>query len=267
MNRSTAITAVFLWLLAGSAFAAEDPALVRLNASPRHQEWVKVTHGKRVVETFVVYPEVSKKAPVVILIHENRGLTNWVRGVADELAEQGYIAVAPDLLSGAGPNGGKTSDFPSTNAARDAIYELPGDQVHADLAAVVDYAKTIPSANGEIAVAGFCWGGSRAFHLATTRADLAAAFVFYGTAPDVKAMSAIHCPVYGFYGGRDERVTSTIAATKAKMLAAGKTYDPVTYDGAGHGFMRTGEDGTGNAADKKARDAAWKRLLALLGKI
>ena len=267
MNRSTAITALLLLLLAGSGLAAADPALARLNASPRHQEWVRVTHGNRVVETFVVYPEVSQKASVVVLIHENRGLTDWVRGVADELAEQGYIAVAPDLLSGAGPNGGKTSDFPSTNAARDAIYQLPADQVSADLAAVVDYAKTIPSASGTIAVAGFCWGGSRAFRLATDRSDLSAAFVFYGTPPDPGAIKRIHCPVYGFYGGRDERVTSTIPTTKAKMLAAGKTYDPVTYDGAGHGFMRTGEDGTGNAADRKARNAAWKRLLALLGKI
>jgi len=266
MRRFVLFAAALVIGLAGT-LRAQDPSIERLDNSPRHHEWVSVKSGDRVVETFVVYPEVSKKAPVVIVIHENRGLTDWVRGVADQLAEHGYIAIAPDLLSGAGPDGGKTSDFPDTNAARDAIYKLPPEQVTADLQAVADYAKTIPAADGTLAVGGFCWGGAQTFRFVTNRHDVAAAFVFYGTPPDEDGIKAITCPVYGFYGGNDARVGATIDDTVAKMKALGKIYEPVTYDGAGHGFMRTGEDGTGKPADKTARDAAWKRWLELLGKM
>ena len=248
--------------------AAQESAIQRLNESPRHHEWVKVTYDNRTVQSFVVYPQVSENVPVVLLIHENRGLTDWVRGLADQVAEAGYIAVAPDLLSEMGPDGGKTSDFPSSNAARDAIYQLSPEQVTADLRAVADYARSISASTGELAVAGFCWGGSQTFRFATNYSDLEAACPFYGTAPEsMDALKRINCPVYGFYGGDDARVTSTVEPTKERMQQAGKTYQPVVYEGAGHGFMRSGEGAPQDDPNRQARDEAWQRWMNILGEI
>jgi carboxymethylenebutenolidase len=248
--------------------APQDPSLDRLENSPRHMEWVAVKHGDRTVHCFAVYPEIKTKAPVVLLIHENRGLVDWVRAVADRLAKHGFIALAPDLLSGMAPGGGKTSDFASTDAAREAISNLPPDQVTADLNAVCDYALKIPAANGKIAVGGFCWGGSQTFRFARNRAGLSAAYVFYGTGPDDKAAIArIDSPVHGFYGGNDARVNATIPRSQELMKAAGKTYEPVTYEGAGHGFLRAGEERNASDANRKAMEAAWKRWLELLKKL
>ncbi|HXE74711.1 MAG TPA: dienelactone hydrolase family protein [Candidatus Xenobia bacterium] len=240
----------------------------RLEESPRHHEWVQVKHGERTVHAYLVYPEVGHKALAVVVIHENRGLTDWVRGMVDALAELGYIAIAPDLLSGMAPGGGKTSDFPSGDAAREAIGKLPPDQVTADLNAVADYVARLPAANGKVAVAGFCWGGAQTFRFATNRKDLAAAFVFYGTGPgDPDAIARIQAPVYGFYGGADARVNATIPTSEELMKAAGKTYEPVIYDGAGHGFMRAGEAPDASPENKKARDDAWARWKSLLAAI
>jgi len=262
-NTALGLLAVLLCSLA--AFA-QDWAKQTLEKSPRHQEWVQIKHDGRTVHAFVVYPEVKQKAPVVIVVHEIFGLTDWARTVADKLAANGYIAIAPDLLSGMGPNGGKSSDFPSVDAAREVNSKLDDKQVTADLNAVADYAKKLPAANGKLAVAGFCWGGHQAFQFATNRKDLGAAFVFYGApADDVTAAAA---PVYGFYAGNDARITSTVPATQQAMKKAGKKYEPVIYDGAGHGFMRTGEDPSDtNPANKKAHDEAWKRWLELLKKL
>jgi carboxymethylenebutenolidase len=223
---------------------------------------VQIKHDNRVVQTFVVYPESKQKSPVVIVIHEIFGMTDWVQTVADQLAANGYIAVAPDLLSGMAPNGGRSSDFQG-DAVREAIGKLDPDQITADLNAVADYAKKIPAANGKIAVSGFCWGGSQSFRFATNRKDLSAAFVFYGGPP--KDVSPITAPVYGFYAGNDARIDATIPDTTTAMKTAGKTYDPVTYEGAGHGFMRAGEDpGNTNPDNKKAHDQGWERWLKLL---
>jgi carboxymethylenebutenolidase len=247
---------------------AQDYAKQRLEKSPRHQEWVAVKHGDRTVHSFLVFPEVKGKAAAVVVIHENRGLTDWVRSVADQLAEAGYIAIAPDLLSGTAPNGGKTSDFPDGDAAREAISKLPPDQVTADLNAAADYVAKLPACNGKVAVAGFCWGGAQSFRFATNRAKLAAAYVFYGTGPDSKeAVEKIKCPVYGFYGGNDARVNATVPKTAELMKEAGKVFEPVTYDGAGHGFMRSGEEPNASEANKKAREEGWSRWKALLKKM
>ncbi len=247
---------------------AQDASAQRLEKSPRHHEWVAVKQGDRTVHSFLVFPESKGKAPAVVVIHENRGLTDWVRSVADQLAEAGYIAIAPDLLSGTGPGGGKTSDFPSGDAARDGIYKLAPDQVMADLNAVADYVAKLPAASGKVAVAGFCWGGAQTFRFATNRADLAGAFVFYGTGPDNKdAIAKVKAPVFGFYGGDDARVNATIPQSAALMKEAGKTYEPVTYEGAGHGFMRSGEEPNASDANRKARDEGWVRWKALLQKV
>jgi carboxymethylenebutenolidase len=253
-------------ILGSFPIAAQDWAKQNLEKSPRHAEWVQIKHDNRTVSTFVVYPETKEKAPVVIVIHEIFGATDWSRSLADQLAAKGYIAVAPDLLSGMGPNGGKSSDFPSVDAAREANSKLDPDQVTADLNAVADYAKKIPAFNGKLAVVGFCWGGGQSFRFATTRKDLSAAFVFYGPGP--KDVSSITAPVYGFYAGNDSRIGATLPETTEAMKKAGKKFEPVTYEGAGHGFMRAGEDPSDtNPANKKAREEAWARWVELLKKM
>jgi carboxymethylenebutenolidase len=250
----------------GSTAAAQDFVKKRLDESPRHHEWVKVKHGDRIVHCFVVFPEVKSKATAVIVIHENKGLTDWVRSAADQVAEAGYIAIAPDLLSGMGPGGAKTDDIKSADEATKVLYQLDPRQVTADLNATADYVVKLPACNGKLAVGGFCWGGGQTFRFATNRSDLKAAFVFYGVPPK-DGMDRISCPVYGFYGENDARINETIPATKEQMMKLGKTYDPVTYPGAGHGFMRAGEDPQGMEANRKARTAAWERLKVLLKKL
>jgi carboxymethylenebutenolidase len=272
--------------------------------SPRHREWVKVKNGTREVNSFIAYPEVNKKATAVVVIHEIFGMSDWVQQLTDELAEAGYIAIAPDLLSGMGPNGGGTSSLEG-NAIRQAIGSLPPAQIAADLNAVADYVSKLPGANGKVVVAGYCWGGSQTFAFATNRPSLKAAFVFYGTAPasnaqaqafaiDKTALARIGAPVYGFYAENDMRIDATIPPTTDAMKELNKKYDPVTYAGAGHGFMRAGEPnapepkapeakgdeaGDKKAADdyqkvlamykanRKAREDAWARWKAILAKI
>jgi carboxymethylenebutenolidase len=192
-----------------------------------------------------------------------------VQSVTDQLAEAGYIAIAPDLLSGMGPNGGGTAELGDRSAVTQAIGKLPPDQITADLNAVADYVIKLPAANGKLAVAGFCWGGGQSFRFATNRPSLAAAFVFYGPAPDNKeALAKIKAPIYGFYAGNDARISATIPTTIELMKEVGKRYEPVTYEGAGHGFMRAGEDPANTVeANKKARDEAWVRWKELLKKI
>jgi len=253
--------------LAAPPASAQDWAKARLEKSPRHGEWVKVKHGDREVQAFVVYPEVKEKSPAVVVIHEIFGLTDWVRGVADQLAEAGYIAIAPDLLSGAGPKGGGSDSFKGEEV-RKAIMSLPPDQVTADLNAATEYVAKLPACNGKVAVGGFCWGGGQAFRFATNNKAIKAAFVFYGTGPEkADDVGRIAAQVYGFYGGNDARVNATIPKSVELMKKASKTYEPVTYDGAGHGFMRAGEAPDATPANKKARDEAWGRWKELLKKL
>lgn len=257
------LLAAGLFLIAAMTSQAQDWAKTRLEASPRHHEYVTLKIGTRSLQAFVVYPEVTQRVPVVVLIHEIFGLADWAREMADEIAAEGFIVVAPDLLSGFGPNGGGSSEFPGQDAAMKAVSGLDPARVLADLDAAADYAKRIPAGNGKIAVVGFCWGGGKSFAFAAHRKDLSAAFVFYGQGPD--DVSGITAPVYGFYGGNDARIGATIPATAAAMKAAGKTYEPLTYDGAGHGFMRAGEDpSNANPANKTAREEGFKRLVKLL---
>lgn len=261
-------------VLAVPGAAAQEWAVERLEASPRHHEWVEVPAGagsvpngqdSRAVRGFVAYPEKAEGALAVIVIHENRGLTDWVRLFADQLAAAGYLAIAPDLLSGFSAERPHTGSFASSDAAREAIYALDADRVTADLLAVQRWIAERPGASGKTAVAGFCWGGAQSFRLATNSPDLSAALVFYGTGPDDEAgIARIAAPVYGFYGENDERVNATIPESKRLMEAHGKTYEPVIYEGAGHAFMRQADDPEGPEAAKKAKAAAWERLVAIL---
>ena len=241
---------------------AQDWAKAKLEASPRHREYVPIQHGGRTVQAFVVYPEVKAKAPVVVLIHEIFGLSDWAKEMADELAEAGFIVIAPDLLTGAGPGGGGSDSFTSTDATTKAVSGLNAEVVTADLDAVADYGKKLPAANGKLFVAGFCWGGGKSFAFATHRHDLAAALVFYGPGPE--DVSGVTAPVYGFYAGNDARIGATLPATTAAMKAAGKRFDPVTYEGAGHGFMRAGEAPDATPENRKAREESFSRMVKLL---
>ncbi len=261
--RRPALQLLALLLLLPLAAKAQDWAKTRLEASPRHREYVPIKHGNRTVQTFVVYPETKQKVPVVILIHEIFGLSDWAKEMADELAAAGFIVVAPDLLSGAGPNGGNSDSFTSMDATTKAVSGLNPDTVNADLDAAADYAKKIPAGNGKIATVGFCWGGGKSFAFATHRKDLSAAFVFYGPPPT--DFSSITAPVYGFYAGNDARINATLPATTTAMKSAGKKFEPVTYEGAGHGFMRAGEDPSNTVpGNKKAREEGFTRLVSLL---
>jgi carboxymethylenebutenolidase len=244
-------------IFAVQSLLAQDWANARLNNSPRHGEWVEIKSGDRKIKGFVVYPERKDKAPVVLVIHEIFGLTDWVRGLCDQLAENGVIAIAPDLLSG--------QTFADPDGARKAISALSESQIKTDLDATSDYALKIPACNGTLAVCGFCWGGGWVFQYANMNPKLKAAYSFYGTAPDEQAKVAnIACPVYGFYAGNDERVNATIPKAQELMKGAGKKYEPVVYSGAGHGFMREGEKPDANEENRRARDEAWARWKTLL---
>jgi carboxymethylenebutenolidase len=250
--------------VAASAALAQDWARAKLEKSPRHGEWVTIPHGGRTVHAYLVFPEVKNKAQAVIVIHEIFGLTDWARGVADDLAARGYVAIAPDLLSGFGPKGGRSSDFPTVEATREAVSKLDPAVVTADLNAVADHVKKLPAADGTFSVAGFCWGGTQSFRFAGERKDLRAAYVFYGSGP--QDVSGISAPVYGFYAENDARIGATLPATTAAMKAAGKRFEPETYARSGHGFMRAGEDPAGTPDNKKAREDAWVRFEKLLAK-
>ena len=149
-------------------------------------------------------------------IHENRGLNDWARSFTDQLASKGFIAIAPDLISNTVDGIEKTNDFENSDAARSAIYALDAENVTQDLNAVLEYAKKIEAGNGKVFIIGFCWGGSQSFRFATNAGDdIEAALVFYGTGPqDAEAYSSIEVPVYGFYGGADNRVNATIEGSE-----------------------------------------------------
>jgi carboxymethylenebutenolidase len=252
----------------------DDPALppsanaakARLDHSPRHFEWadVKVSGSSTPVKTFIVYPERKDKAPVVIVIHEIFGLSDWIRGVADQLAREGFIAVAPDLVSGKGPGGGGTEAVPSQDDVVKLVMALPRDEVNRRLNAVRDYAIKLPSASGRTATVGYCWGGSSSFAYAAAQPALDAAVVYYGTAPDASALAGIKAPVLGLYGGDDARVTSKVDGTKAEMQKQGRPFEAEVYPGAGHGFLRQ-QDGR-DGANYKATKSAWPRTVEFLRK-
>ncbi|MEX0720442.1 MAG: dienelactone hydrolase family protein [Balneolaceae bacterium] len=258
---------LLLFFISTSAFA-QDFAKQQLEESPRHHEWVTIESADRTLHNFVTYPEDDENTPVVIVIHENRGLDVWARSFADQLAEAGFIAVAPDLISNTIEGNEKTSDFESSDKAREAIYGLDSEMVTTDLENVLEYAKSIDAGNGKIAVVGFCWGGSQSFRFATNAGnEIDAALVFYGTGPDnIAAYENIEVPVYGFYGGDDQRVNSSIPNSENMMNETDNAYDYVIYDGAGHAYMRQGDDPSAADDDPnvKARNQSWERLTELL---
>lgn len=244
----------------------EEQAKAALEKSPRHGEFVdvKAEGSEHPIRTWVVYPERKDRAPVVIVIHEIYGLSDWIRAVGDQLAAEGFIAVVPDLISGMAPGGGGTDSLKSRDEVVRLIRGLTPEEATKRLNAVRTYAIKLPAANGKSASVGFCWGGSRSFAYATTQPDLNAAVVYYGSAPDSQSLAKIKSPVLGLYGGDDARVNATIEPAAMEMKKLGKIYETEIYEGAGHGFLRAqrGRDG----ANLKATQQAWPRMLAFLKK-
>ncbi len=267
----TALAAVLLASLAPAARAqtlpaGADSATARLNASPRHGEWVRYDAGNGdSVNAWVVFPERRDRAPVVIVIHEIFGLTDWIRGVADQLGAEGYIAIAPDLLSGHGPNGGGSESVDQQGATR-LIRDVRPEEARRRLMAAGRYATALPAARqGRVGSVGFCWGGSTSFALATAWPELRAAVVYYGTSPDSASLANVRAPVLGLYAGDDARVNTTVPPAQAEMRRLGKRYEVATYEGAGHGFLRQ-QDGR-EGANLRASATAWPRTVAFFREV
>ncbi len=241
--------------------ASGDTASARLESSPRHGEWVDIdSHGDQ-IQAYVVYPERSDSAPVVVVIHEIYGLNDWARGVADQLAAEGFIAIAPDMLTGKGPNGGGSSSVDQQGAVG-LMRSLDSPEIIRRLNMAAQYATALPAATGRFGVIGFCWGGSASFNFATARDDLGAAAVYYGTSPSNEALRRVRAPVMGFYGGDDQRVNATVEPAKAEMDRLGRRYEPHIYEGAGHSFLRAQNDRDG--ANMGATEQAWPTTIAFL---
>ena len=240
-----------------------EQAKAALDSSPRHGEYVDVPMaGGPAIKTWVSYPERMDKAGVVIVIQEVFGLTDWLRGVADQLAKEGFIAVAPDMVSGFGPGGGGTDSVGSRDDVVALVRKITPDESMRRLNAVRAWALKIPAGSGKVATLGFCWGGGQSFAYAGAQPALNAAVVYYGTSPEPPILDAIQAPVLGLYGGDDARVDATVPPAQEQMKKLGKSYEVHTYDGAGHGFLRdqSGRDG----ANLKATQQAWPRTVSFL---
>jgi carboxymethylenebutenolidase len=234
-------------------------AAARLAASPRHAEWVMIHTGNGdSLHTWIVYPERSTKAPVVVVVHEIFGLSTWVRGVADQLAADGFIAIAPDLLTMKNlPSG---PDSLVARVATDSIRTLNPDWIEKQLDAVALYGMSLPAAEKKYGIVGFCWGGGVSFAHAVHAPGLGASVVYYGVSPKTSDLAAVRAPVLGLYGGNDARVDATIPPADTAMRAQGKTYTYSIYPGAGHGFLR---QQTGiNGANMSAARAAWPATIS-----
>ncbi len=243
---------------------SNETAAEALEQSPRHGEYVNVEFPDHdfSLNTWVVYPERPTRAPVIIVIHEIFGLTDWIRAIADDLASEGYLAIAPDFISGLGPGGGGTESFESQDDVIRTIRDLTPDEVIARLNTVRDYALTIPAATEHIATIGFCWGGTMSFYYATAQPDMHAAVVFYGTSPDTEHLSKIETPVLGLYAEDDARVNVTIEPARDEMNRLGKTFEYYIYPGAGHGFVR--QQGGRDGANLSAAEQAWEQMYVFL---
>jgi carboxymethylenebutenolidase len=240
-----------------------------LKESPRHGEWVdiKMADGTA-LKSWVVYPERADKAGVVLVIHDIFGMRDLARALGDQLAQDGFIAIVPDFLSGKGPNGGGAESLGT--GVNQAISSLSPADVVARLNAAMEYGRKLPSSNGKTGVVGFCWGGSQSFNYAAAQPNLDAAVVFYGQAPGTSTNDAtadsvatslanLKAPVLGMYAGNDNRIDSTIPVTEAAMKKLGKSYETHVFEGAGHGFVfaQAGQNG----ANLKATQDAWPLVL------
>lgn len=260
----------------------------RLASSQRKSEWVKVAWepgSPDTVGAFVVYPaRTSAKAPVVIVIHENTCLINWNRGVADQVAAEGFIAIAPDLCSKV-RGGPKNEELP-----RDSVQKiLPGvtsAMRNAQIVAVAKWGMSLPDATPRYAVIGYCWGGGTVFMHAINGgiAGYSGGVAFYGTAYNNNAdsLAKISKPLMLLNGAQDARIGAAMPAIDSIMKAGGKDYVGINYPNAIHGFLRaqgdsafvrdsTAPDGrrlntVAMEGNTKATADAWPRTVAFLKK-
>jgi carboxymethylenebutenolidase len=226
--------------------ADEEHAKARLSTSRRHAEWVTIRAGGSEVNTWLVYPERRAKAPVVVVVQETVGLTDWIRAVADQLASEGFIALAPDLA---------------------------GDEVNARLNAVREYGLRLPAASGRSATIGFGWGASISLVFAATQPALDAAVVYDATASadpvateaafGAASLADFKVPILALYGDTDAAVIAAASALEARMKASTKIYEHETFNDAGYGFLRVQ---MATAANMKATELAWPRTIAFLRK-
>lgn len=238
--------------------ASGDDAMSRLTSSPRHAEWSMIPTGSDSVQAWVVYPERPDNAPVVLVVHEIFGLSPWIRAVADQLAADGFIAIAPDLLTGMDIPG--APENPDPDAARAAIRNLESADVQSKLLEVARWGMALPAATDRYGIVGFCWGGTVSFVHATTSPELGASVVYYGSSPETSTLSSIRAPVLGLYGGSDQRVNATIPAADSAMRSLGKVYETEIYEGAAHGFLR--QQGGQDGANLEAARQAWPRTVS-----
>jgi carboxymethylenebutenolidase len=251
--------------------ASNNTAPARLAASPRHGEWVKFPVGQGTSDTvmaWVVYPSSRAKAPVVVVVHEIFGLSTWVRGVADQVAADGFIAIAPDFLSRV--RGGPSTVELSADTARRLINGVDAAERNRIISAAASYAMTQPSAEQRYAVIGYCWGGSTTFMHAVNGGvkGFSGGVAFYGTpysnpgtpatattaavpaTPNADSIAKIHVPVMLLSGSKDMRITASMPAIDSIMKSLKKDYYGKNYEGAVHGFLRAQDD------PKPARDEA-----------
>lgn len=228
-------------------------AASRLSASPRHGEWVVVkTSATDSIRAWLVYPERKTKAPVVVVIHEINGLSNWVRSVADQLAADGFIAIAPDLLTMKNiPT--TAAGEPNADTVRARIREITPDMYQPQIRRVAEFAMALPAATKKYGVVGYCWGGAAVFEHAVRYPDVNAIVSYYGPTPPA-GYERVKAPVLGLYGDNDERVNSTIARADSASKVHGFKYEPRRFTGAGHGFLRSQDN---NAANAAAAAEAW----------
>jgi carboxymethylenebutenolidase len=246
--------------------ASATTAAERIAKSPRHAEWVAIkVNATDSVMAWVVYPERKDKAPVVISIHENTGINTWTRSVADQLAADGFIGIAPDLTTMF--RAGDLTKDPVQAEGSAAIRQVTPEMGNAIIDAVAKYGMALPAAQQKYGIVGFCWGGGRSFTHATHAPGLGASVVYYGSPPSAEAMANIKAPVLGLYGGNDARINATIPATDSSMKKLNKSYEYHIFEGAGHGFLR-GQDQS--PANLEAAKQAWPKTIeffrAKLGK-
>jgi carboxymethylenebutenolidase len=242
-------------------------ATAQLKSSPRHGEWVDIKASSGApIKSFVVYPERKDKAPVVIVIQEIFGLTDWIRGVADQLAKEGFIAIAPDFMSGMGPNQGGSAELGEQGSVAE-IRKLTPPDVLRILNDVRAYALTIPAANGKTATVGFCWGGGASSTFALMQPSLNAAVAYYGgMPPDAAAFANAKTPILGLYAANDNRVNATLDLAKTELAKKNVPYEQHFFEGAGHGFLRQ-QNGTAQApGNGRAAAEAWALTLEFLRK-
>lgn len=212
------------------------------------------------LHTWVEYPEGDGKAPIVLVMQHGPGMDDWQRALADQLAVQGFIAIAPDLHSGLGPNGGNYDSFSGTDQVMRATARVNPDEQQARYRAAMEWGKKLPRWNGKIATIGFCMGGGNSFRFAVENPEVAAAVVYYGATPKKETLSKIKAPVLAFYGEDDARVTAAAEPTAADMKEYGKSFEFHIYPHATHGFLEF-QDLAGNPA---ATADSWNRTIKFL---